>query len=395
MDSSPFLNRRVAFVGKLGGLTKREATQMVREHGGTPVDKPQAEVDLIIIGADHLPVDDPMELLNSDQRLRVDAGKVELLQETELWEKLGLVEHQQHVAQLYTPAMLADLLKVPVRNIRRWHRMGLIHPVRVVHRLPYFDFQEVRTARQLAGWLASGASLTTIQKQLQDLAQWVPDDERSIAQLNVIVEGRQLLLRQDEGLVEPGGQLRMDFDALADRAEPMESTVFQVPIGHSNAITDSSPDSWTQEQMTQQALELEDQGQLQEAIEWYRTILAKFGPQAEVHFQLAELLYREGEVQAARERYYAAIEMDDDYVEARANLGCVLSETGRPDLAVAAFRGALARHDDYPDVHYHLARTLDDLGEAERASMHWERFLELAPGSPWSDEARERLEANS
>ncbi len=400
MDHSPFLNRRVAFVGKLGGLTKREAVQMVREHGGTPVDKPQAEVDLIVIGADHLPVNDPMGLLNAEQRLRVDAGKVELLQETELWERLGLVEHQQNVAQLYTPAMLADLLQVPVRNIRRWHRMGLIHPARVVHRLPYFDFQEVRTARQLAGWLASGTSLTAIQKQLQELAQWVPDGERSIAQLNVIVEGRQLLLRQDEGLVEPGGQLRMDFDAIDNRDDEPQSAVFQVSSNPTKGSSpksggNSSPDSWTQEQMIQQALELEDQGQLQDAIEWYRTILAKFGPQADIHFQLAELLYRDGEVQAARERYYAAIEMDDDYVEARANLGCVLLETGRPDLAVAAFRGALARHDEYPDVHYHLARTLDDLGENSLAATHWQRFLELAPGSPWSDEARERLEANS
>ncbi len=168
--------------------------------------------------------------------------------------------------------------------------------------------------------------MTAIQKQLQELAQWVPDGERSIAQLNVIVEGRQLLLRQDEGLVEPGGQLRMDFDAIDNRDDEPQSAVFQVSSNPTKVSSpksggDSSPDSWTQEQMIQQALELEDQGQLQDAIEWYRTILAKFGPQADIHFQLAELLYRDGEVQAARERYYAAIEMDDDYVEARANLG--------------------------------------------------------------------------
>ena len=72
-------------------------------------------------------------------------------------------------------------------------------------------------------------------------------------------------------------------------------------------------------------------------------------------------------------------------------LGCVLAETGERELAVAAFEGALRYHDEYPDVHYHLARTLDELGRAGEADLHWAAFLELAPDSPWAEEARERL----
>jgi tetratricopeptide (TPR) repeat protein len=123
--------------------------------------------------------------------------------------------------------------------------------------------------------------------------------------------------------------------------------------------------------------------------------MAAIGPQPEVCFQLAELLYRLGDTSGARERYYMAIELDEDYVEARANLGCVLAETGQPELAVAAFQGALRRHPEYMDVHYHLARTLDDLGRAEEADRHWREFLDLAPDSPWAEEARTRLEETS
>ena len=61
-------------------------------------------------------------------------------------------------------------------------------------------------------------------------------------------------------------------------------------------------------------------------------------------------------------------------------------------MAVAAFRGALAVYDDYPDVHYNLARTLDELDRSDQADHHWQRFLELAPESPWAAEARERIE---
>jgi tetratricopeptide (TPR) repeat protein len=137
----------------------------------------------------------------------------------------------------------------------------------------------------------------------------------------------------------------------------------------------------------------EEAGDLQVAIDYCHAILARDGPRADIDFQLGELLYRLGELVAARERYYAAIETDPDFVEARASLGCVLAETGQHELAEAAFRGALSLHEDYPDVHYNLARLLDDLDREIESRHHWKRFLELAPESPWADEARGAIAA--
>ena len=79
--------------------------------------------------------------------------------------------------------MLAELLGVPVAVIRRWHRRGLIVPVREVRRLPYFDFQEVATARRLAELLAAGVSPRAIEKKLAALARYLPGVERPLAQL--------------------------------------------------------------------------------------------------------------------------------------------------------------------------------------------------------------------
>ncbi len=392
MDS-PLKNQRVAFVGKLEGLTKKEALQMVRDKGGIPVERALGEVDLIVHGADHLPNADPLDLLVDDWKQMVVSGRVEFIHETELWRRLGMVEHHHNVAQLYTPAMLAGILKVPIQNIRRWHRMGLICPTRVVHRLAYFDFEEVRNARQIAGWIASGASLGSIKKQLEELSIQSDGNARSIAQLHIIVEGSRLLLRKEEGLIESNGQLRMDFDSMSDQAdEPANRpAVIAVDASRKSMNLESNPFDLTRDEILSAAQQLEDEGRLSDAIEWYRVLLARFGPEAEIHFQLAELLYREGDLGAARERYYAAIEADEDFVEARANLGCVLAETGRLDLAISAFKGALARHDDYPDVHFHLARALDDAQSPDEAEHHWVRFIELAPGSPWREEAEHRL----
>jgi DNA-binding transcriptional MerR regulator len=227
-EALPLSGRRVAFVGKLGGVTKREAHQLVRQYGGTPVDSPGKDADLVVIGADELPLDEADDLLDDAARRAVAEGRLEVMVETQLWQQLGLVEGEQNVRRLYTPAMLADLLGVTVATIRRWHRRGLIVPAREVRRLPYFDFQEVATARRLAQLLAAGASPAAIEKKLAELSRFVPDIERPLAQLSVIVEGRQLLLRQGEGLIEPGGQLRFDFEALESHESgrrPVKCTV--------------------------------------------------------------------------------------------------------------------------------------------------------------------------
>ncbi len=385
----------MAFVGKLGGVTKREAQQLVRQQGGTPVERGASDVDLVVIGADELPLADEDVPLDDASRQAAAEGRLEIISETQLWQRLGLVESEQHVRRLYTPAMLADLLGISVSTIRRWHRRGLIVPAREVRRLPYFDFQEVATARRLAQLLAAGATPASIEKKLAELSRYVPEVERPLIQLSVIIEGRQLLLRQGEGLIEPGGQLRFDFQALeaqADQTDPLDFSLQGPPTLSLAGHVESQARPASIDELLQNATQLEDEGQLATAAELVRVALAAGGPKPEICFQLAELLYRLGDLSAARERYYIAIELDEDYVEARANLGCVLAELGQHELAVSAFQGALAFHRDYPDVHYHLARTLDELGRREEADLHWREFLALAPDSPWADEAAARLD---
>ena len=377
---------RIAFVGKLGGTSKREAQGLVREQGGIPVDDPSADVDLVVLGADELPLDEE-QLLEEPLRLRAAEGRLEILSETQFWQRLGLMEEEADV-RLYTPAMLAELLSVPVAIIRRWHRRKLIIPVREVRRLPYFDFQEVATARQLAALLAAGASPDAIERKLASLARYVPDVDRPLAQLSVIVQGQQLLLRQGEGLVEPGGQLRIDFDALEEPESPARGNLHRHPrrfpcrpttcCHPTQASCWNWPTAWRMKG------------------NWNRppsSIARRWPPvgrRRKPAFDWPNCCIDRVKW-AARERYYMAIELDEDYVEARANLGCVLAETGQLELAAAAFEGALRYHEDYPDAHYHLARTLDELGQYERAGEHWRQFLVLVPTGPWAEEARRRL----
>lgn len=373
-------------------MNRREAQRLVRELGGAMIDDCRDEVDLVVVGAEELPLGDSADAVPEEVREAAAAGRVEILSETQFWQRLGLVDAEQHVQQLYTPAHLAKLLEVPVSVVRSWHRRGLIRPQREVHRLPYFDFREVTWARQLARLVAAGASPAQIERQLADLVRFVPEVERPLAQLPVLVEGRRILLRQGQGLIESGGQLRLNFDEVEEEAEAPSTHLFPVAA----AGVSSSPELESELPLSAadlfaEALRHEEEGDLAGAAELCRAAMAAGGPTPEACFQLADLLYRMGDIAAARERYYMTLELDENYVEARANLGCVLAEMNQAELAMAAFRGALACHADYADVHYHLAQLLDQHGGRAEAVDHWRAFLALAPDSPWADEARERL----
>lgn len=389
--------KRIALVGRLGSMNRREATNVLQSFQAVVVDLPKASsaapplensLDLIVIGAEQPPLwqNDvlPPELIDAAAR-----GDLEIIHEADLWQRLGLVDVEQTVRRFYTPVMLADLLGVSVRVIRRWHRRGLITPATTLHKLPYFDYAEVATAKRLAGWISAGASPEAIERRLVELIQVLPNIRRPLDQLSILVEGKHILLRQGNGLVEPGGQMRFDFEPPEDDdSVPREVIAFQPPdqppMLRAVGVTEEDP-------ILMAAYQAEDEDDLETAVDLYHTILARDGARADISFQIGELLYRMNDLVAARERYYTAIELDPEFVEARASLGAVLAELGQHELAIAALRGALALYDDYPDVHYTLAKTLDKVGDDERALQHWRRILQLAPESPWAEEAKQRL----
>lgn len=385
-------------VGKPVSMPRRDVERIIRDAGGQVVDRSEQQTDLIVASDDlanakKLAAD--RALFDDAVRERIARGEIEVIHESDLLLRLGLLD-SHGVARLYTAAMLADLVRVPVAAIRQWHRRGLLQAKCEVRRLAYFDFDEVRIAQKLAQLLNAGCSLPTITRQLERLSRILDDLPRPLADPAVVIEGRRLFIKRGQSLAEPSGQLLIDFD-LANAPSDLDARPVAIPFpvqetlrhpfakAAPNARGDSADD------LRSLAAELEASGETKQAAEAYRAVLFSGDSRADDHFALAELLYLEGDLSAARERYYMAIEWDEDFVEARSNLGCVLAEQGETNLAEAAFRGALEYHPDYADAHYHLAKLLDRANRSEEADRHWQLFMNLAPASPWVDEARERI----
>ena len=397
--------RRIALGRRLAIATRGDWKRLIKQHGGLPIDQLDDLTDVLLVSRDD---DSEVSSLHNS-----NVKNLEVLTEDELWQLLKSPESSIDLSRFYTPQMLAKLLEVPVATIRRWHRRGLITPVEQINKLPYFDFQEIASARRIARWIQSGQSPAAIERQLAMIAQ-ASGDHRPLSQLSIIVEGQKVLLKAGAGLATANGQLHFnfedDFESPSADAAPaplkiadMPSEDFFVdveeeqftlpnilPFGQFENFSDNdfekSPD-----QFIHWATELEDEGDAVAAVEVYRTMALAHGISPDINFRIAELLYQVGDLSAARERYYSAIELDETFVEARASLGCVLVDLGQSDLAVAAFRGALDYHRNFADVHFHLARLLDDMGKTEAATKHWEAFLAIAPKSPWAEEARLRM----
>jgi Flp pilus assembly protein TadD len=394
--------RRIAILGKLSGMSRRNAEQLVRNHGGQVALQIDAETQLAVVqdeAGDFAQIVGGEGLFSESARAAWRDGRLQLIRESEFWARLGLIDADKEVQRLYTPAMLAELVKLPVNAIRHWHRRGRLIAARTVGRLPYFDFEEVYVARRLAELISAGCSLSVVDRKLDELARLQPGMQRPLADANVLVTGNRLYVRRGDSVTEPTGQLLIEFDA--SNASPSDAdndlrTILPFDGVGRNAAGSTAADAPASRgpgELRSLALDFEENGEPARAIEVYRAILMSGDYTAEDHFCLAELLYRNGDLSAARERYYGAIELDEDYVEARANLGCVLAEQGELTLAEAAFRGALRYHPGFADAHFHLARLLDAMNRPHEASRHWQEFLALAPASPWAEEAHDRIRA--
>lgn len=392
LQSSPCLQgERVAFTGTLASMTHAEAANVVVEHGGVATEHVSRQTTMLVVGDEGWPLEDngqPSLKLQQAERLREAGQPLEVLSESQWLMLLGLNEHHAEVHQLYTPAMLSSILKLPTSVIRSWARAGLIRPVRMVHRLPYFDFREVSSARRLSELLEAGAPRKEIENSLKRLPSVQRGDERPLEQLQILVHRLGVVLRDEHGLRLPGsGQRLLNFDQIDASEEIVMADAPSIRFQPAATASDDSPKDWLIE-----GCRLYDADRVAEALSAFRLAALSSPRSADVHFQLGECLYRLGHTEGALERYYCAVEHDHDFLEAWTQIGCLHRELGDLLKAKDAFLQALNLLPDYPDAHFHLAETLAEGGDVELARVHWEEYLQHDSRGPWAEVARQRLE---
>jgi tetratricopeptide (TPR) repeat protein len=386
-DEAILRGEKVAFTGTLASMTHKQAAERVGEHGGEAVANVSQSTTLLVIGEEGWPLEADGRIsvkLEQAQQWRERGSSIRFLSESEWLQALGLESPAQRQTQLYTPAMLSQILKMSVHEIRRWERLGLIRAVKRVFRLPYFDFREVSEARRLSELVGSGVPIERIVDGFKRLNALKPM-QRTLDQLQILASDHRLLYRDSTGLVDSvTGQRLLEFEpeqSLED-SEPDIATL-QMP---SPLPVHRTPAEWRHE-----GCRLADDHELAAAVDAFRQALAAEPGDSTTHYHLAEALYRLGNRQGAIERYYAAVELDREFIEAWTQLGCVLAEIAECEAAINAFQAALETHPDFPDAHFHLAEALRHSGRHGDAQSHWEIYLQFDQHGPWAETARQRL----
>jgi tetratricopeptide (TPR) repeat protein len=359
---------RVAITGKLALMTKGEAVHMIRTCGGEFAPALDADTSMLVVGQASSPLQRNGQIsktLREAERLKIEGAAITILGESDFLAQLGSM---QDVRRLYTLAQLIELTGLKRGRLRGWIQAGLIVPIETVGGIGYFDFRQVVTAKTLLELTSKGVSTARLKRSLEQLKALLPKVTQPLEQLALLEKDGQILVRLDAGLVEPSGQIHLDFGE-----DKPALPVVQEDAGQWHTL----------------ARKHEADGFLADAVHSYYRALLIGGPDANISWSLANALYGLGRKEEASERLRQVLELNPQYAAAWNSLGIVLSELRRIDEAIRAFQRAIEL--GFADAHFHLAKLYEENGRQDDAADHWRIYLQQKPSGVWSSQARRKL----
>lgn len=129
----------------------------------------------------------------------------------------------------------------------------------------------------------------------------------------------------------------------------------------------------------QQAVQLHQQGRLEQARDLYRQVLALQPDQFDALHLLGVIERQQGDPRRAAELIEAALHVDPNQARAHCNLGAALQDLGQPERALASYDAALRLDPQYALAWDNRGNTLRRLGRAVDALASYERALLLRP----------------
>tara|TARA_B100000787_G_scaffold132072_1_gene100935 strand:- start:1639 stop:3474 length:1836 start_codon:yes stop_codon:yes gene_type:complete len=129
----------------------------------------------------------------------------------------------------------------------------------------------------------------------------------------------------------------------------------------------------------QQAITAHKEGKLEEAKEFYRSLLETDPTNLEVNNNLGVLLNTLGRFDEAEIYYRKAIAFKPDFAEVHFNLGNMLKKLKRFDEAEISFNNAIKFKPDYVDAHNKLGSMMMKLHKFYEAEVSYKNLIQLEP----------------
>jgi tetratricopeptide (TPR) repeat protein len=262
--------------------------------------------------------------------------------------------------------------------LANWERAGLVTSSQTYS---FSDLLEVKKVRDLC---AMSVRPTVIRQSLDAMRKQSAGVQNPLLEAGASSTNKHRVAFRHEGrLLEPiAGQFVMDF---ASREQVVTST----PVRRAEpSPREDEAAAWFARGI---ALE-EDPGTQTEAIAAYQRVLDLEPKHAAAHINMGTLYYNRQDFGLAEKHYRAALESDPRYALAHFDLGNVLDETGRVPEAIQTYKTAIQLAPTYADAHYNLALAYEKMREPRKALKHWQAYVRLDTGGPWSVHARNQIQ---
>jgi tetratricopeptide (TPR) repeat protein len=277
----------------------------------------------------------------------------------------------------YSRQDVLRILQISSRQLQGWERAGLIPPQQIY---TFQDLGQLRTLRLLREEDVPAASIRHSIRAMKAVAGM----DNPLLEATVVRTGAtRLAFRHLGAMVDPiRRQLLFDFE----RAGQKEAMADPAPLRRPGAQIQHN-----QQDLFLAAVQAEEAGDKQRAIQIYDAILAADPEYASAYINLGTIYFHLRQFGRAEELYRRATEADPEYVLAFFDLGNVLDELDRPEESIGAYLQAVAMAPRYADAHYNLALAYERKGERRPALRHWQVYVRLDRSGPWADHARGQI----
>jgi tetratricopeptide (TPR) repeat protein len=351
---SSALKSSVAFTGRLACMTRTEAFDVVRQHGGTPSLDVTKRTKVLVVGELGWPLLDDGR--PSNKLKRATEYDIPVVSERRFLGWIGKAI-PDGVQKTYSADQLAALTKMSSAMIRELAQLSLLD-----ERDGRFGFRDLASARQIAKLLNDGVLLSEIIRAVSEIRKWLPDAGLTAVRLHA------------------GARSDVQVEQHGRRADKYGQFVL--------AVDDARHDP---DELFDRAYAAEERGDIAEAERLYRLLMKTDPTDASAPFNLGNMLRAAARTVEAEAALWAATRANPAVPEAWYNLADLLDDQGRSEAAIECLRKALVVAPDYLDAMFNLALLLQRKGAYAEAADHWRRYLATDRGSEWAARARRSL----
>jgi tetratricopeptide (TPR) repeat protein len=274
--------------------------------------------------------------------------------------------------QTYSVRDIERVLHLSRSTIRGLIDVGFVTPTRGPRREYRFSFQDLIVLRAARALIQAKVSRRRIRRSLEDLRKSLPET-MPLSGLSICAVGDQVVVRDGNSQYQvDSGQYVLGLDLT------VEDGVLRVVEREFGAQPNEGADPpRTAEDWFDDALDFEENGDIDAAIDAYQHTVALDGQNVAAWINWGRLLHDRGNKRDAEAVYLRALEQCGPDAVLMFNLGVLLEDLGRTQAALEAYQSAVVEDPALADGHYNLARLYESLGQPQHAIRHLGQYRRL------------------